>query len=52
MPDELDTRPADPSSSLSSGHGTMPGDTEEEDMPIHHTRMIRDMNDVAVVFLP
>ena len=21
----------------------MPGDTEEEDMPVHHTRMIRDM---------
>ena len=28
-------------------------DTAEEDMPVHHTRMIRDMNDVAEgCFLP
>ena len=25
----------------------MPGDTAEEDMPVHHTRIISDMNDVA-----
>ena len=25
----------------------MPGNTAEEDIPVHHTRMIRDMNDVA-----
>ena len=25
----------------------MPGDTAEEDMPVYHTRMISDMNDVA-----
>ena len=31
----------------------MPGDTAEEDMPVHHTRMISDMNDVAEgCFLP
>ena len=31
----------------------MPGDTEEEDMPVHHMRIIRDINDVAEgCFLP
>ena len=31
----------------------MPGDTAEEDMTVHHTRMISDMNDVAEgCFLP
>ena len=49
MPDKLDTSiiSGGGGASLSSGYGTMPGDTADEDMPVHHTRMISDMNDVA-----
>ena len=42
-----------PPTSLYSGYGPMAGDTAEEDMPVHHTRIISDMNDVAEgCFLP
>ena len=54
MPDKLDTSPnGSDLHHLFPGYGTMPGDTEEEDMPVHHTRIIRDMSDVAKgCFLP
>ena len=54
MPDKLDIRPSgsDLHHLFSNGYGTMPGDTAEDDMPVHHTRMISDMNDAEGCFLP